>query len=202
MQNTYTQTRAISNARAAHTVDSTWHVRPVKLAATNLRVPRRTPVNPTEKIEAILLSCGFVSAIEFMEACKSNRLLTCSEAESQRVREAYAVLQEQGLLTMFWSMFRQYRAHGSAPVQDYTFVPPATWTAHNTKVILERSSRQIIVYNKLDLQRVKYVLNYSWEPVSKSSVDSQANLQRVLRIVANSGIRHAVEIAIMEGVQQ
>ena len=137
-----------------------------------------------------------------MEACKSNRLLTCSEAESQRVREAYAVLQEQGLLTMFWSMFRQYRAHGSAPVQDYTFVPPTTWTAHNTKVILERSSRQIIIYNKLDLQRVKYVLNYSWEPVSKSSVDSQANLQRVLRIVANSGIRHAVEIAIMGGVQQ
>ena len=101
MQNTYTQTRAISNARAAHTVDNTRHVRPVKLAATNLRVPKRTPVNPTEKIEAILLSCGFVSAIEFMEACKSNRLLTCSEAESQRVREAYAVLQEQGLLNSY-----------------------------------------------------------------------------------------------------
>ena len=198
MQNTYTQTRAISNARAAHTVDSTRHVRPVKLAATNLRIPRRTPVNPTEKIEAILLSCGFVSAIEFMEACKSNRLLTCSETESQRVREAYAVLQEQGLLTMFWSMFRQYRAHGSAPVQDYTFVPPATWHAHNTTVILDRANRQIIILNRLDTNSSKYVLNYSWEPVSKSSVDSQANLQRVLRIIANSGIKRAVEFAMAE----
>lgn len=198
MQNTYTQTRAISNARAAHTVDSTRHVRPVKLAATNLRIPRRTPVNPTEKIEAILLSCGFVSAIEFMEACKSNRLLTCSEAESQRVREAYAVLQEQGLLTMFWSMFRQYRAHGSAPVQDYTFVPPATWHAHNTTVILDKANRQIIVLNRLDTNSSKYVLNYSWLPVSKSSIDSEANLQRVLRIIANSGIKRAVEFAMSE----
>lgn len=198
MQNTFTQTRAISNARAAHTVDSTRHVRPVKLAANNLRIPRRTPVNPTEKIEAILLSCGFVSSIEFMEACKSNRLLTCSETESQRVREAYAVLQEQGLLTMFWSMFRQYRAHGSAPVQDYTFEPPATWHAHNTTVILDKANRQIIVLNRLDTNSSKYVLNYSWEPVSKSSVDSQANLQRVMRIIANSGIKRAVEFAMAE----
>nr|DAJ46007.1 MAG TPA: hypothetical protein [Caudoviricetes sp.] len=202
MQHVYNQTRAISNARAAHTVDDTRHVQPVRLADNTARATRRSASLANKSAEEIILGNGFTTVIEFMEACKSNNLLTSPDQENVRVRKCYSELQQYGLLSAFWAMFRAYRANKGKPVQDYTFEPPATWHAHNTTVILDKANRQIIVHNRIDLNTSKYVLNYSWEPVSKSSVDSQANFKRVLRIVANSGIRHAVEVAIMEGVQQ
>lgn len=198
MQNVYTQTRAISNARAAQAVDDKLHVRPIKLAANYLRIPTRICANPSKNAEEIILSNGFTTVIEFMEACKSNNLLTSPDQENVRVRKCYAELQQYGLLSAFWAMFRAYRANKGKPVQDYTFEPPATWHAHNTTVILDKANRQIIVLNRLDANSSKYVLNYSWLPVSKSSVDSEANLQRIMRIIANSGIKRAVDIAMSE----
>lgn len=198
MQNTFNQTRAISNARAAHSVDSTRHVKPVRLANNSVRATRRSASLANKSAEEIILDNGFTTVIEFMEACKSNNLLTSPDQENVRVRKCYSELQQYGLLSAFWAMFRSYRANKGKPVQDYTFEPPATWHAHNTTVILDKANRQIIVHNRLDINTSKYVLNYSWLPVSKSSVDSEANLQRVLRIIANSGIKRAVEFAMSE----
>lgn len=198
MQHVFYQTRAISNARAAQAVDNKRHVRPIKLAANDLRVPTRICTNPNKSTEEIILDNGFTTVIEFMEACKSNNLLTSTDQENVRVRKCYSELQQYGLLSAFWSMFRAYRANKGKPVQDYTFEPPATWHAHNTTVILDKANRQIIIHNRLDLSTSKYVLNYSWMPLSKSSIDSEANFKRVLRIVANSGIKRAVDIAMSE----
>ena len=198
MQNVYYQTRAISNARAAQAIDDKRHVRPIKLAANDLRIPTRICANPGKNAEEIILDNGFTTVIEFMEACKSNNLLTSPDQENVRVRKCYSELQQYGLLSAFWAMFRAYRANKGKPVQDYTFEPPATWHAHNTTVILDKANRQIIVLNRLDANSSKYVLNYSWLPVSKSSVDSEANLQRIMRIIANSGIKRAVDIAMSE----
>lgn len=198
MQHVFYQTRAISNARAAQAVDDKRHVRPIKLAANDLRIPTRICANPSKSAEEIILDNGFTTVIEFMEACKSNNLLTSTDQENVRVRKCYSELQQYGLLSAFWAMFRAYRANKGKPVQDYTFEPPATWHAHNTTVILDKANRQIIIHNRLDLSTSKYVLNYSWMPLSKSSVDSEANFKRVLRIVANSGIKRAVDIAMSE----
>lgn len=198
MEHIYYQTRAISNARAAQTVDNTRHVQPVRLANNTARATRRSASLANKSAEEIILSNGFTTVIEFMEACKSNNLLTSPDQENVRVRKCYSELQQYGLLSAFWAMFRSYRANNGKPVQYYTFEPPATWHAHNTTVILDKANRQIIVLNRLDTNSSKYVLNYSWLPVSKSSVDSQANLQRVMRIIANSGIKRAVEFAIAE----
>ena len=198
MKHVYYQTRAISNARAAQAIDDKRHVRPIKLAANDLRIPTRICANPSKSAEEIILDNGFTTVIEFMEACKSNNLLTSPDQENVRVRKCYSELQQYGLLSAFWAMFRAYRANKGKPVQDYTFEPPATWHAHNTTVILDKANRQIIVLNRLDAKSSKYVLNYSWLPVSKSSVDSEANLQRVMRIIANSGIKRAVDIAMSE----
>ena len=196
MQHVYYQTRAISNARAAQAIDDKRHVRPIKLAANDLRIPTRICTNPSKNAEEIILGNGFTTVIEFMEACKSNNLLTSPDQENVRVRKCYSELQQYGLLSTFWAMFRAYRANNGKPVQYYTFEPPATWHAHNTTVILDKANRQIIVLNRLDANSSKYVLNYSWLPVSKSSVDSEANLQRIMRIIANSGIKRAVEFAM------
>lgn len=198
MQNTFNQTRAISNARAAHSVDGTRHVQPVRLADNTARATRRSASLANKNAEEIILSNGFTTVIEFMEACKSNNLLTSPDQENVRVRKCYSELQQYGLLSAFWAMFRAYRANKGKPVQDYTFEPPATWHAHNTTIILDKANRQIIIHNRLDINTSKYVLNYSWMPVSKSSVDSEANLQRVMRIIANSGIKRAVEVAMSE----
>lgn len=198
MQHVFYQTRAISNARAAHTIDGTRHVQPVRLADTTSRATRRSANLANKNAEEIILGNGFTTVIEFMEACKSNNLLTSTDQENVRVRKCYSELQQYGLLSAFWAMFRAYRANKGKPVQDYTFEPPATWHAHNTTVILDKANRQIIVHNRIDLSTSKYVLNYSWMPLSKSSIDSEANLQRVLRIVANSGIKRAVDIAMSE----
>ena len=198
MQHVFYQTRAISNARAAQAVDDKRHVRPIKLAANDLRIPTRICANPSKNAEEIILGNGFTTVIEFMEACKSNNLLTSTDQENVRVRKCYSELQQYGLLSAFWAMFRAYRANKGKPVQDYTFEPPATWHAHNTTVILDKANRQIIIHNRLDLNTSKYVLNYSWMPLSKSSIDSEANFKRVLRIVANSGIKRAVDIAMSE----
>ena len=196
MQNTYTQIRAISNTRTAHAIDDKLHVKPVRLADNTARATRRSASLANKSAEEIILSNGFTTVIEFMEACKSNNLLTSPDQENVRVRKCYSELQQYGLLSAFWAMFRAYRANKGKPVQDYTFEPPATWHAHNTTVILDKANRQIIVLNRLDANSSKYVLNYSWLPVSKSSVDSEANLQRIMRIIANSGMKRAVEFAI------
>lgn len=187
------------DARANAAVKDTRHVQPVRLANNTIRGTSRSAMLSRKSTEEIILSNGFATAIEFMEACKSNNLLTSPDQENSRVRKCYAELQQYGLLSAFWAMFRAYRANHGKPVQDFTFEPPATWRAHNTTVILDRQNRQIIVYNKLDLAESKYVLNYSWVPLSPSSIDSFANLSRVLRIVANSGMRRAVDQAIAEG---
>ncbi len=186
------------DARAAKAVGGTRHVQPVRLANNTVRGTSRSSMLSRKSTEEIILANGFASTIEFMEACKSNNLLTSPDQENVRVRKCYAELQQYGLLSSFWAMFRAYRANHGKPVQDFTFEPPATWRAHNTTVILDRANRQIIVYNKLDLAKSKYVLNYSWAPLSSSDIDSFANFSRVLRILANSGIRLAVDQAIAE----
>lgn len=198
MKHVYNQTLAISNARAAQAIDDTRHVQPVRLADNTVCAMRRSANLASKSCEEIILGNGFTTAIEFMEACKSNNLLTSPDQENVRVRKCYSELQQYGLLSAFWAMFRAYRANKGKPVQDYTFKPPATWHAHNTTVILDKANRQIIVHNRIDLNTSKYVLNYSWEPVSKSSIDSEANFKRVLRIIANSGIKRAVDIAMSE----
>lgn len=198
MEHVYNQCRALSNFRTAQATEKTRHVQPVRLADSTVRATRRSASLANKSAEEIILSNGFTTVIEFMEACKSNNLLTSTDQENVRVRKCYSELQQYGLLSAFWAMFRAYRANKGKPVQDYTFEPPATWHAHNTTVILDKANRQIIVHNRIDLNTSKYVLNYSWMPIAKSSIDSQANLQRVLRIIANSGIKRAVDLAMSE----
>lgn len=198
MENVYNQCRALSNIRTAQAIEKTRHVQPVRLANNTVRATQRSASLANKSAEEIILGNGFTTVIEFMEACKSNNLLTSTDQENIRVRKCYSELQQYGLLSAFWAMFRAYRANKGKPVQDYTFEPPATWHAHNTTVILDKANHQIIIHNRIDFNTSKYVLNYSWMPLSKSSIDSEANFKRVLRIIANSGIKRAVDIAMSE----